>query len=235
VPGRKDGDHRQFDRHDIEDETMSKTTLSITVPDVSALAKTILRALDDGEDRKPGHVELLNILARGAGFRNFQHLKASQGAEMRLAAPAPQPLAEPEPVDHRRIEQVLRCFDDDGVLTRWPKKTQQQKLALWWCWSLLPARREMPEAHVNEMLKRQNGFGDHVLMRREMVDWGMMSRSTDCRLYRRTECRPPDDALVLIQHLQVRIRAKATPRVSNRPAFRPAPRPVPPAASPTSP
>ena len=214
---------------------MSKTTLSITVPDVSALAKTIRHALEKAENRTPGHVELLNILARGAGFRNFQHLKASQDAQMRLATPEPPPPVETEPVDHRRIEQVLRCFDRDGVLTRWPKKTQQQKLALWWCWSLLPARREMPEPEVNALLKRQNGFGDHVLMRREMIDWGMMSRSTDCRLYRRTECRPPADALVLIQHLQVRIRTRAVPRISNRPAFRPDRMPAPPAASPTSP
>ncbi|WP_377295788.1 DUF2087 domain-containing protein [Rhizobium sp. SGZ-381] len=218
---------------------MSRIPLSITVPDVSALAKAIRHALEADESRKPGHVELLNILARGAGFRNFQHLKASHSAEMRLAAPEPPPQPEPEAVDHRRIEQVLRCFDQNGVLVRWPKKTQQQKLALWWCWSLMPGRTELPEPQVNELLKRLNGFGDHVLMRREMVDWGMMTRSTDCRLYRRTEVRPPADALVLIQHLQARIRARAVPRVSNRldrrAEFRQARPPARPAALPTSP
>ncbi|WP_137132210.1 DUF2087 domain-containing protein [Rhizobium sp. FY34] len=199
---------------------MSKTMLSILVPDVSALAKTLRRELDARQtllgSASPSHVELLNMLARGAGFRNFQHLKAAQAAEARLAA-TQQP-AEPEPVDHKRIEQVARCFDVDGVLTRWPGKTAQQRLVLWWFWAALPARRDLTEPEVNAILKRLNGFGDHVLIRRELIDWGMVSRSTDCRVYRRIETRPPAQATALIRHLEAKRRASIPPRPSNRPA-----------------
>ncbi|MCY1664315.1 DUF2087 domain-containing protein [Rhizobium sp. SL86] len=211
---------------------MSKDVHVLTIPDISALAKTLRRELE-ARDTRPSHVELLNIIARGAGFRNFQHLKASQSAAVRLEAP--QVPAEPEPVDHRKIEQVLRCFDGSGVMARWPKKTSQQKLALWWCWAQIPARRDLAEREVNEILKRFNGFGDHVLIRRELIDWGMVSRSADCRIYRRIETRPPPEAANLIRHLAERVRAAVPPRLSNRPGLRRDPSPVPPAASPTSP
>lgn len=211
---------------------MSKDVHALTIPDISALAKSLRRELDARETR-PSHVELLNLLARGAGFRNFQHLKASQSAAVRLEAPPV--AAEPEPVDHRKIEQVLRCFDGSGIMARWPKKTSQQKLALWWCWAQIPARQDLAERQVNEILKRWNGFGDHVLVRRELIDWGMVSRSADCRIYRRIETRPPAEAASLIRHLQARLRAGVPPRASNRPGFKPVPSPVPPAASPTSP
>ncbi|SIP96115.1 hypothetical protein SAMN05880590_101454 [Rhizobium sp. RU35A] len=211
---------------------MSKTLHAVTIPDLSALAKILRRELY-ARDTPPSHVELLNLLARGAGFRNFQHLKASHAAAARLEA-APEPV-EAEPVDHRRIELVLRCFDDEAVMARWPKKTAQQKLALWWCWASLPARRELSEPEVNAILKALNGFGDHVLIRRELVDWGMVARSPDCRIYRRIETRPPADAAALIAHLQARKRAKRVPRVSNRPPFTPVRSPARPDASPTSP
>lgn len=199
---------------------MSKTMLPLIVPDVSALAKTLRRELDARQtlsgSASPSHVELLNMLARGAGFRNFQHLRACQSAAVRLDTPPA--VAAPELVDHKKIEQVVRCFDADGVMARWPGKTAQQRLALWWFWAALPARRDLSEPDVNAILKRLNGFGDHVLIRRELVDWGMVSRSTDCRVYRRIETRPPAEATALIRHLEAKRRASLPPRPSNRPA-----------------
>ncbi|MCO5730975.1 DUF2087 domain-containing protein [Rhizobium sp. SSA_523] len=208
---------------------MSRDVHALTVPDISALARSLRRALE-ARDARPSHLELLNLLARGAGFRNFQHLKASDNAAARLQAL--EAAARPEPVDHRRIEQVLRCFDAQAVMARWPKKTSQQKLALWWCWAQIPARQDLPETRVNEILKSLNGFGDHVLIRRELIDWGMMSRSQDCRIYRRIEQQPPADAGELIRHLQARLRAAVPPPVSARPSNRPKPSNGPPVGRP---
>ncbi|MCJ8509230.1 DUF2087 domain-containing protein [Rhizobium lemnae] len=234
---------------------MSKPVSGMVVTDVSAFAKSIrkeLLARETGPDHKPvSHLELLNILARSAGFRNFQHLKASDRkvdtgfrairceeeascrvAETRLDA---RETLEPEPVDHRKIEQILRCFDASGVLLRWPKKTSQQRLALWWCWAAMPSRRDLTEPEVNVVLKALNGFGDHVLMRREMIDWGMMTRSLDCKVYRRVETKPPAEAASLIARLKERKRAGIVPRPSGREQFRLARMQAPPAASPISP
>lgn len=234
---------------------MSKTVSGMVVTDVSAFAKSIRRELlarETGTDHRPvSHLELLNILARSAGFRNFQHLKASDRKvdtgfrtirceEEASCGAAESPLdaretPEPEPVDHRKIEQILRCFDASGVLLRWPKKTSHQRLALWWCWAAMPSRRDLTEPEVNVVLKALNGFGDHVLMRREMIDWSMMTRSLDCKVYRRVETKPPAEAASLIARLQERKRAGIVPRPSGREQFRLARMQAPPAASPTSP
>lgn len=173
---------------------MSRIINSYEAPDLSALARSIKRELDSKVE-KPGHVEILNILSRAAGFRNYQHLKASRAAETRLASPV-----EPEvAVDFRRVEAAARCFDPAGVLLRWPGRTNLQQLCLWKLWSVFPADAEMTEPEVNAILKRRHAFGDHALVRREMVNLGLLSRTADCRSYRRVERRPPPDALALIR------------------------------------
>ena len=50
---------------------MSRLTLAFEAPDISALARTLHQGIA-ALDRPPGHVELLNLLARGAGYRNFR-------------------------------------------------------------------------------------------------------------------------------------------------------------------
>jgi hypothetical protein len=175
---------------------MSRMTHAYAAPDLSALAKNLRRELE-ARAELPGHVELLNMLTRAVGYRNYQHFKASRAAEDRLANPT---VSEAEPaVDFRRVELTARCFAGTDILVRWPGKLNQQQLALWVLWSFLPAGQEMPEKAVNEVLMRHNGFGDHVLIRRELVNMGLLTRTPDCRLYRRVEKRPPPDARELIR------------------------------------
>lgn len=173
---------------------MSRLPQPYQAPDISVLARQLKRELD-GRTDKPGHVELLNILARAVGFRNYQHMRASQAAHERLAA---EPSVS-EPVDYRRVEAAARCFDSDGVLLRWPARTVQQQLCLWKLWSRMPAEVDLAERQVNALLKSLNRFGDHVLLRREMVNQRLLSRTQDCSTYRRIERRPPADALALIR------------------------------------
>lgn len=173
---------------------MSRLPQPYQAPDISVLARQLKRELDS-RAQKPGHVELLNILAKAAGFRNYQHMRASQAAHERLAA---EPSAS-EPVDYRRVEAAARCFDADGVLLRWPAKTVLQHLCLWKLWSLVPAEVDLAEREVNVLLKSLNRFGDHVLLRREMVNQRLLSRTQDCTRYRRIERRPPAEALALIR------------------------------------
>lgn len=175
---------------------MSRMTHAYAAPDLSALAKNLKRELE-ARAELPGHVELLNMLTRAVGFRNYQHFKASRAAEERLANP---PVVEAEPaVDFRRVELTAGCFAGTDRLVRWPGKLNQQQLALWVLWSFLPAGEELPEKAVNAVLMRHNGFGDHVLIRRELVNMGLLTRTPDCRVYRRVEKRPPPEARALIR------------------------------------
>ncbi len=74
-----------------------------------------------------------------------------------------------------------------------------QQLCLWKLWSFFPCGEEMAEGQVNDLLRTHHTFGDHVLIRREMVNMGLLSRTPDCRIYRRVERRPPEDALALLR------------------------------------
>lgn len=177
---------------------MTRTVLAYEAPDISALARSLhagLAALDG----TPGHVELLNMLARGAGFRNFQHLRTDAQARQKLAAPSPTP---PRAPDHTRCAKVLRLFDAKSTLQRWPKKRNQQELCLWVLWSRLPARETFPEKRMNEELNRLHGFGDHALLRRELIELGLFRRTPDGREYSRIERAPPPELPALLSRLR---------------------------------
>jgi len=163
---------------------------------MSALARS-LRDQWMALDETPGHVEVLNMLARAAGFRNLQHFRAQAVARERLNAPPPTPV-EAEPVNLVRVQRVMRVFDSRGRMTRWPPKHSERVLCLWGLWATLPSKQVLTERAVNDHLNARHLFGDHALLRRELCDHGLMTRTRDGREYRRVERRPPADALALI-------------------------------------
>lgn len=173
---------------------MSRVTIPYAVNDISALAKSMSRELGAAE-HKPGHVQLLNMLARAAGYRNFQHLRAGSQAAPETTAPAA-PV-----VDQALVERVARHFDDQGRLLRWPSRDSHIRLALWALWARLEAGAVYSEVEISAVLKTLNAFGDHALLRRALVDYGLVVRTADCRDYRRIEQQPPPDALALIRRL----------------------------------
>jgi len=180
---------------------MSRQLLPFHADDISALARA-LRGQIVSLDHPPGHVELLNMLARASGWRNFQHLRAQWEARQHLEAPPPPPL--PMTVDHVRVRRTARHFDESGRLVRWPGKHSERQLCLWVLWSRLPAKAVMTEVEVNQALTDGHSFGDYALLRRWLCDWAMMTRTADGREYRRAEVRPPPEALALLDHLKVR-------------------------------
>lgn len=175
---------------------MPRTCLPFAVDDISALARS-LRVQLAARTEPPGHVEMLNMLARAAGARNFQQFRA-QSAQ----GPAPPALKrDPEP-DLAMVERTARHFDAEGRLATWPAKTSLQSLALWGLWSRIPAESIFSEVGFNQKLNTISQIGDPALLRRSMVHAGLVSRTDDCRDYRRIERRPPPDALALIGRLR---------------------------------
>lgn len=184
---------------------MSRTPLPYSADDISALARS-LRAQLAGRAEPPGHVEWLNMLAKAVGCRNFQHFRA-QTAEQAMAQSAAQDhpdatIEAPPPADPVKILKVARCFDAAGALLRWPPKRSERDLCLWVLWSRIFAGRAMSEGEVNDVLRAAHRFGDHVLLRRELCDFGLLDRTRDGRVYRRVEQRPPVEALTLIRRLK---------------------------------
>ena len=170
---------------------MSRTTIALQTHDVSSFAKALRTQLVSHQG-VPGHVELLNMLARSAGHRNFQHLRA----EPESSPAPPQPAA--DPVDRKGVERTVRCFDANGRLLRWPARRGDQILALWVLWSKIPPRREYSEQEISRLLQGLHAFGDHALLRRDLFGMGLVFRTDDCRVYRRIEQAPPATAVAVI-------------------------------------
>jgi len=178
---------------------MSRILLPFHSDDISALARSLKGQLANCESQ-PSHLELLNMLARANGYRNFQHYRAQLAARDLLESSLPTPA--PEPVDFVRLKRLMRMFDPGGKLARWPSKRSQQEICLWVIWSRLPARQVFTEKEINLLLNENHLFGDHALLRRWLCDYGMMSRTRDGREYRRVEKRPPAEAFELIRQLR---------------------------------
>lgn len=174
---------------------MSRTLLPFHSDDISALARSLKKQLTDCESQ-PSHLELLNILVRAIGYRNFQHYRAQ------LVCQAPSESPTPEPAEMTRVKRLLRVFNSDGKLVRWPSKRSQQELCLWVIWSRFPAQKIHTEKEVNHILNENHLFGDHALLRRWLCDYGMMARTRDGREYQRIEKQPPSEALELIRQLR---------------------------------
>jgi hypothetical protein len=166
---------------------------------MSAFAKS-LREQIDKLDRKPSHVEMLNLLSRAAGFRNYQHFRAAadstEVSEPHGIAPEPEPQA-----DERRVMHTLRVFDADGRITRWPGKRAQQQLCLWYLWSRMPRAKSFSEREINAFLNGLHIFGDAALLRRDLFDLGLVTRKRDGGDYRRVERKPPPELRLLLSRL----------------------------------
>ncbi len=181
---------------------MSKPVFSFHVSDVSAFARALGQALHARHATKPtppGQVELLNLIARTQGQRNWQALRqvleraAPAGADAAATA-AP---AEPPPLT-ANARKALALFDAQGRLTRWPVKYSVQVLAMWVLWTHFDAKRSYTEREVNAVLKAAHLFGDHATLRRELINHRLMSRDSDCSNYRKLPARPGDEARALL-------------------------------------
>jgi hypothetical protein len=177
---------------------MSRIPIAFASADISALARSLreqLTALGEA----PSHVQLLNMLAKAVGYRNFQHMKAE--AEAAPSAPAAPPAP---PVDEGRISRVAGAFGPGGELLRWPSKTNHQELCLWVLWARYPARAVMTEREISAWLNARHEFGDAALLRRTMVTMGLVTRTQDGREYRRVEQKPPAELAPLLARLDAR-------------------------------
>lgn len=188
---------------------MPRTALPLALPDVAAFARQLGRSLDERHRDKlepPGHVELLNLIARAAGHRNFQALKAAPPPALALPADD-EPTATPALSDNAR--KALGHFDQRGRLMRWPVKRSVQRLCMWPLWTLFDAKRKYSEAEVNAVLKSANLFFDHVTLRRELINDQLLARESDCSLYWKLPARPDDETRSFLAAWRAKARSEA--------------------------
>jgi hypothetical protein len=168
---------------------MTRDSLPLSVADLTVFARNLRR---DWPETPPGHLTLMNLLARAGGFRNFQHLRANALAAGRLSRATPL-------VDHVEVERLARHFDAAGRLLRWPARTAVQRKVLWVLWSHLPRGQSMTEREISARLNNWHLFGDAAIIRRTLLEQGLITRNPDCTDYRRIEREPSPDTLALIR------------------------------------
>lgn len=179
----------------------SRELVPLHAADLSSFAKALRRQLLDRferEARPPGHVELLNMLARAAGHRNLQSLQAAAPAALpQAASPVAATLTD-------AAQRALRLFDDHGRLTRWPIKYSTQRLLLWGLWMRFDGKRRYTEREVNEVLNAHHTFGDHCILRRELINMRLLERKPDGSEYRKVAARPQPEVAALLRALRAR-------------------------------
>ncbi|MEL6570377.1 MAG: DUF2087 domain-containing protein [Pseudomonadota bacterium] len=165
---------------------MTREPISLTIVDVSEFSKSLRNHLHLTE-AVPNHTGMLNLIARAAGFQNFQHLKAT-----------PRSTETPD-----TVTRALRVFDERHRMIRWPNRTALQGLCLWVIWHAVPKSVDLTEAEINAIITAHHTFGDHALLRRVMIEHRQLERTTDGRVYRRCETTPPPDAVLLFRSLRL--------------------------------
>jgi hypothetical protein len=193
----------------------SREIVPLVAADMSVFCKNLRQQLATAGHEAPGHLALLNMLAKSAGYRNYQTLKAQPPAVATVApiapltpmhapaAPAPSPAimlprGSTVPLPLRRL---LTCFDTQGRLMRWPHKYAAQQTAIWALWSRLPAQRELSEKQVNDYLLASHTYGDPATLRRELVNAKLLWRTVDCRVYRKESRRPNGETRAFLELL----------------------------------
>ena len=172
--------------------------------DLSQFAKSLRQQLGEHLQKTPGaapsHVQLLNMLARAAGHRSVQALRAQATPKPATSATAAAPSGALGP----HATKALTQFDEHGRLARWPYKFSVQRLAMWGLWLRFDSGRTYTEREVNELLKAWTTYGDHVTPRRELVEMGLLGRKSDCSAYWKEPQRPTDEVRALLQALRSR-------------------------------
>jgi hypothetical protein len=69
-------------------------------------------------------------------------------------------------------------------------------------WSHLPRGASMTERQISARLNDWHLFGDAAIIRRTLLEQGLITRSADCTDYRRVEREPPPEVLALLRVLR---------------------------------
>lgn len=166
---------------------MSRDHITLQISDLSGFATKLRKQLPPSEDL-PGHLAFLGMIARAAGFRNYQHLQSE--------AEKAQPLSKDAA---KTLERALRVFDGGKKMTQWPAPTTVQGLCLWPIWFDLERGAQMSERDVNAAIQSRIAFEDYPLVRRSLIDHRFMTRTNDGKIYSRQSLTPPPEAVLLIK------------------------------------
>jgi hypothetical protein len=180
----------------------SRDLVSFSVSDISSLAKSLRAAI--AENAAPSQVQMLNWLAKAAGFQNFQSLRAATETQSICAANVVTSKEKSEPLLalSAHAAKALTQFDEQGRLHKWPHKFAVQRIAMWGLWLRFDAKKRYTEKDVNSVLKAWHTYGDYATLRRELVNMQLLARKSDCSEYWKVAQRPSDEVKAFLHALR---------------------------------
>lgn len=98
--------------------------------------------------------------------------------------PAPPPPGDSIRALRKGAHALDRLLDGQGRVTRWPRKRRAERaLILDYLAAHLPKDEVLTEAEIGRRIGRLHTFNDTALLRREMVDAGLLARTADGSAY----------------------------------------------------
>lgn len=176
---------------------MPKEYIPFACPDISRLAKSIKKEIDKSE-KKPSHVEILNILARESGFRNFQQMRA----QAEPTQSAKDKSFKETGIGLQNLQKLKRYLDDKARVKTLPSKQSLQIMIVYYIWAFIAADTKYTEIGLNHLLNRFHTFGDAALLRRFMFELGLVSRSNNCQDYEKLLPEVPTEYKDIVKFAQ---------------------------------
>jgi len=99
----------------------------------------------------------------------------------------------------REAARALKAQQVEAVARR-----AEQVLALWCLWMAFDGKRRYSEREVNEVINRHHAFGDHCLLRRELVEAELLARTPGGEQYRKLPARPDAETAALLRAVRQR-------------------------------
>lgn len=78
---------------------------------------------------------------------------------------------------------ITRFLDEDGRVKQWPKKMAAKQAVLNYFWARFEDGRDYSEQEVNALVGSLHTFGDHTMLRRALVESGLIGRVPDGSRY----------------------------------------------------
>ena len=84
-------------------------------------------------------------------------------------------------------ELLKNCLDEQGRVKVWPKKHARKDAVIQYLAEKFEYDRVYTEKEVNALLDEWHTFGDYFLLRRSLIEYGLLTRDAYGREYRRIQ------------------------------------------------
>lgn len=83
------------------------------------------------------------------------------------------------------MESVQKYLDKNGKIKVWPKRNADKEVVIAYLSTKFTPQKTYSEKDVNEIINLNHTFADHTLLRRELIERNYLTRTPDCKEYKK--------------------------------------------------